>query len=434
MKNLKQKSLLPVLMATFILNACTKEKEVIREVPAPAVDSKVTGTSDAESLAMAGEQLIAPTTFFLAHQVLELALSKDPNNKRAQLYHHFLAPMMEFKGVLTRIKPFTRSYGDIGKLDSFINNSPNSPLKKWLTEGKEDLSTTKDIQDLIIRYREKMDGFRKFLKSNPELDITLYMNPDVFSNYLKENAFSNHCAFVKKHDDWQNPYEDNWSIECNWVGLVSRQLTPADTLALSQVVAGNVLFLGIYSNYGMDGAEKLIKLQQNGNELQPSFVQTVLESEKSFGQLRADHNFGILKTLGSDASAAFKYMAQYQSTLCPKMPESPWWMKSGARRPGYVFEQGLCVNTSEEAFRNLAILDQALTGVTKAMVKDAQDRPYELTFNAFIWAEKPVADLRTIAPKSYNSCGQVVAYRDSTMGGILPNADMPAFIKNDCWR
>ncbi len=105
----------------------------------------------AEAIAEAGEQLIGTRSFVYANDVFETALKIDPTNRRAQFYHRSLAPSMALKGIATRVRPLL---DEKAKLEMEVNlaNYPDSGVKRFLTDGREDLKSEKDIQVLIDAY------------------------------------------------------------------------------------------------------------------------------------------------------------------------------------------------------------------------------------------------------------------------------------------
>ncbi len=158
------KNVLKISIALFLavgLTACGQNERtrLNKDAADGSQDKKqveVSNTMDAESLAEAGEQLVNPATFMLADKTFEMALAKDPENKKAQFYKTFLKRLLTLKGAGVRIRPWVRANGDIGTLESQAQQFPNSPLKDFLYKGKEDISTTTQVQDLLVEYRDAL--------------------------------------------------------------------------------------------------------------------------------------------------------------------------------------------------------------------------------------------------------------------------------------
>lgn len=91
------------------LTACS-EKEDKTKIHADA-------SMKADELADAGEQLVSPYTFMLSDKVFDMALEKDPSNKKAQFYKAFVKRMMVLKGIVKRIAPLMNASSPKQKAD-----------------------------------------------------------------------------------------------------------------------------------------------------------------------------------------------------------------------------------------------------------------------------------------------------------------------------
>src|SRR6185312_13816485 len=192
-----------------------------------AATQKVTITAnkesmDASQLADAGEQLMGPYTWMLADQIFSMTLEKDPQNQKAQFYKAFLKPMMSFRGILTRIKPYARTYGDINKLEDNIKKFPESPMKTFLLDGKEDIKTIGDMQSLLVEQREGYSALRTFLKQNANLEMTIYLNPSVWQDEIQKQAYDS-CVVNNASSD-----DGNMSVDCNYSAAAMKKMNSAD--------------------------------------------------------------------------------------------------------------------------------------------------------------------------------------------------------------
>ena len=55
----------------------------------------------------------------MSDKVFDMALAKDPTNKKAQFYKAFLKAPMTLKGAVKRVLPAVRKYGDINKYQTW---------------------------------------------------------------------------------------------------------------------------------------------------------------------------------------------------------------------------------------------------------------------------------------------------------------------------
>ncbi len=102
---------------------------------------------EAEELAQAGEQLISPTTFHLADKVFKMVLEKDPRNMKAKMYRAALKQFIVQKGILARVRPLYVRQGHEKEYALLVREKlRESPVKYWLLDGKEDITTYDQIQ------------------------------------------------------------------------------------------------------------------------------------------------------------------------------------------------------------------------------------------------------------------------------------------------
>lgn len=423
MKTLNVKRIKMLFLASALavsVSACTKDK---------TKDDKVTITAsekmDASTLADSAEQLVSPYTFMLADKVVDMALQKDPDNKKAQFYKSFLKRMMVFKGLATRVKPMVRKDGNVAEYEKNIASFPESPLKQFLMDGAEDMKSVVDIQTFFVNYRNAVNDFRRFLKLNPDLDLTLNLNPYLFDKEISKEA-ANSCV-VKNPKDGDNNYE----VVCDFRNIATKKINSADAVALSQIAAGDTLAWSLYSNYSLEGIDTLSKKIEEmtsklGRQLTEQEVHQLLMATPGLGRLRNDHNMGIFHEVGADLSAALKWALNYQDRLCPKGIETP------NQRRGYIFSNGLCIQNSTELQRNLGLLDEALRGAINVDLSTPEGKPVNTQVDYFALSKKPVADLKSLMPATYNSCGKATSFKDKTIGGVLPRGDADQFLDLNC--
>ncbi|NJL23796.1 MAG: hypothetical protein HC902_00510 [Calothrix sp. SM1_5_4] len=424
MKNVRQ-GLGVTALALMVGIGCTQK---VKDEGPKKVVITAKAQMEAEELAEAGEQLISPTTFHLAEKVFQMVLTKDPRNQKARLYTSALKQFIVFKGVLARVRPYALKYGDEAQYQKMITDLRESPIKTWLLDGKEDIETIEQMQDLAIKYREAANEFRLFLKANPNLDLTIYLNEFVFKQVI-ENARARDCRVLEDS-------VDQVSVECDTRNSARRKMNAADVVLLRQMVGGQVLYATLLTSYSTANLEKVVKTikdidrQQESKALANAEKQAVLEKVEGLGKLRKDHSLGLLTELGADFKGAMEWVLKYQNELCPKGHNSP------ENRKGYIFEEGACVGTPEEkdgVQKVIGYIQQSLeNGVAEVEIKDPNTQENSKTKLAiFKWAHAPVADLRQILPVGYDECG-ATAFRDDTFGGIFVNRDANRYLVSKC--
>ncbi len=403
------------------------------------VTIKATSTMEPEPLALAGEQLVSPDTFMLADKVFDMALVKDPGNFRARFYKAVLKPLMVFEGINKRLRPYVIAKGDIKKFDRVAKEMPNSPLLDFLVNGPEDISNVEGIQALVDKYTGALVELYEFLKTNEEQTLVINLNPHIWEQRIQHDSQSN-CSIVR--DDGEET-----RVVCDIREILQRKLATADMIALRQNIAGMILYAIIYNAYTLDGVDDLVRLPSSRSEGRastpisrsrdsllaeradtPAETFTRLENLPKFGLLRASHHLKALRTFGADSVAAWKYVRDNQGTLCPAV-EYPWQK----RRKGHVFENGICMDgVRSEEEKNIALLDQLLRGPGAILVSTGDGRKVSVMLDAFRIADQPVTNLKTLFPSQYNRCGQAIALRDPTFGGILPNGEGNLLLKQEC--
>lgn len=362
----------------------------------------VTSSMSSADLTESAEQLITPTQFMAADKVLDMALEKDPSNFKALFYKQFLKSFMVNKGILARVKPLVAKYGNIKEYEKSINGLPDTPASRFLLDGKEDISKVKDVQSYISDYQLALNDFRKFLIENQDKQLTI----EISSTYL-ENLF-------KDSDAYECTQISPSQYECDFRNITKRKLSTPDFMAIRQSLAGMIFFLNFYSAYSFEGIEILNTLGIKEGATPEQVIAIVEEKLPEFGKLRSQNLLKETMNLGSDLVSAGRWAIQYQNQLCPK------GMEVAHQRRGFLFHKGLCVKNSDEALRNLAMLEQVMSSTIKVKL-DTNLPEVELDYMA--WFKNPIQDLLAVAPKSFNSCGQATSLKDNTLGGLFVNGD-----------
>lgn len=417
MKTWIKTTLLSAALA-LTLTACSKEKEKSAADQGELARIEANKNMEASELTNAGEQLVTPYTWMLADKVFEMALAKNPMDKKAQAYRALLKPLMVYRGLAVRVKPFARQYGSIQKLEDSIQKLPKSPLRDFLLDGKEDISNAKQIQDLLVLQREAFNDLRKFLKANTDMEIALNLNPYVWEEAIKEKQ-KDSCKIIENSSS-------DVIVDCNYQDIAQTKIGSADVVATAQMAAGYVVFFDVYTSYSIEGMETILKQLENPS-LTTAQRQNLLESVPTIGKLRKDSNLGRILDMGSDLAAATKWAMKYQDRLCPKGSENK------QNRPGYAIDKGLCIENMDEVTRDLGLLEQGLKGVISLKKKDNTDTEVETKMNYRNFLAQPAQDLRRLAPSAYcTDSGTPSALRDPTLNGLYPMGDAARFTLEKC--
>ncbi|WP_374077279.1 hypothetical protein [Bdellovibrio bacteriovorus] len=406
------KTILLCTSLTMALTACSPEEKKDKQV--------ITANQqmNSQDLADSGEQLMQPHTLHLADRVFEMALEKDPGNKKAQFYRAFLKRFMIFEGVLYRVAPYVEKYGDKALFQKNLKQIPNHPLRQFLLKsngGKAQISTLADMQTLLVEYRDAVQSFRDFVTQNPDMNLDLYLNPMLFSNQINNNL-KDSCQIVSQG-------EDNFKVECDYSDIAKAKINMADLIALKQAAAGEILYLTLYTSYSVGSIDQFLIDNKDGKlTAKESFEK--LESIQDVGLLMKNQSMTAVRKLGADFGVGLKWALQYQDSLCPKDKNG----KSLGRK-GFVVND-MCVTDTANAQNTLATLDKVLAGTMKVTLGE-NDAKIEKNMNIITLFDRPVRDLRRLAPATWNAEGSTAtSLRDKTFGGLFPDGDVNDLFKH----
>lgn len=363
----------------------------------------------AEEKALAAEQLVTPYAFMYARDLFEMAIRQDPTNKRAQFYLYLLQPMMVWKGYLTRIRPLAIKENREAELNEYIQKLPNSALKTFLTEPvAQDIQKVEDNQKLVVSYAQSLNHFRKFLKSNPNLEISLNLNPSIFESHINQKMAES-CTAEQK--------DSVITTNCDYQKVAQIDLNSADVAVLQQFTSGIVLSFSLHASYSLDGISELMKVQ---NATPAEFLQKV-EQQKNLGKLYKNHLMGTIAEMGADYIDAVRWVQNNQQTLCPNGPET-----TVEARKHNLIKSPLCIEDASATEKSLALLTSALSGPIDYFDEELN---YSTKVDYFAVSKRPVRDLKSLLPSEVDADGKVISLKDNTMGGILPNGDALKLIK-----
>lgn len=368
-----------------------------------------------EELALAGEQLMTPSSFVLADKVLSEALAKDAGNKRAQLYKALLKPFLVFRGYGVRLRPLVKAHGDMVAFEKGLDEIPASTTRDFVMDGQEDIRTIADAQNLLVQYRNANIELYNWLKANEDLELVINLNPWIFSNAVRN--YLDDCRLIESSPEGMR-------VKCDHRNVLQRKFTTVDNIALRQGVAGLALYGIIYTSYSMDGVEKIINVSKQ-RELTTDESMKLFNSVPEAGVLRADNTMKYIHTFGSDYAYAMNFVIKNQQKVCPA--GTPTVDK---QRKGQVFENGFCIENDIQ--KDLATLNQALKGAFTTEFIGQDGFKHSVTVDPFALALRPSANIRTYLPSALDKCGHAVSYADKTLGGILPKGDVEQYLDRSC--
>lgn len=412
MKKITQ-TLLLCSSLTLALTACSPEQKT-KEITKVTVNSQM----DSISLADAGEQLVAPHTIHLADRAFEMALEKDPTNGKAKFYRALLARFMVFEGILTRIQPYVKNHGtpeQLAELEQAAKKIPNSPLKNFLlnpASGATPISNLSDLQTFLAEYRDSLQKLRKFVSQNQDIKLNLFVNPLIMSSVISENM-QNACQVVSETE-----------FTCDNSEAATVKVNIADLLVLKQMAAGEILYHTIYTSYNVGKIDSFIKENEN-KELAPEAAIKALSEVEGFGELRKDQSLTSIRELGSDLGVAVKWALQYQKEICPRAKDG-----SLMARKNHLFSQGFCIEDASLVQKNLALLGAAMQGPIAVNIGEDSVRPVSKNLNIFAPLDKPVKNILSLAPATWNQQGMATSFKDKTLGGLFPDGDADDLLIN----
>lgn len=361
-------------------------------------------------LTEAAEQLLTPTQFMMADSVLEMALEKDPTNLKAQFYKAFLKSFMKTKGILTRIKPLVKQYGDIKEYEKNLSKMPDIAAYRFLLDGKQDISDVKGIQNWLSEYQIALNDFRKFLIENQSRDVQIEVSSTYLEDLFKDSS-NYDCQQV-------NSSEGSYTFECDFREIAKRKLTAPDFMAIRQGLSGMVFFMNFYTAYSFEGVEVLKAMEIKETASPKEVLDIVKTTMPNFGKLRDQHLLKEVQHMGSDFVQSARWAITYQNKICPTGKVKP------GQRKGYLFSQGICVENANDALKNVALVEEILTQTMKIDVATGS----KVEVDAMAWFKNPVQNILTLAPTEFNSCGEGTKFADNTLGGLFVNGDLEKWI------
>jgi len=408
MKPFFKTTLIATSLMLALTTACTTEKSSSEEAKTIHLNNQMKSSE----LADAGEQLVGPYTFMLADKAFDMALEKDAANQKSQFYKAFLKRFMVFKGIVRRIAPVIRQGSQKQQVDyaNWLKQFPESPLKAFLLDGPEDITSGAKAMRILIDYNKALNDFRVLLKKNPTMELTLNLNPQIFEQEINKE-YADSCS-------WKQGSDGAVEVTCDSSGVAQKKINTADLIVLRQATGGEMAFWSFYTAYDLTTIEQIAK-DESLKDKNPQELLAYYKSLPSLAKLNADHTLNLIPELGSDLSASLKWAKQYQDRLCPKGPGVE------NQRRGYLFKSGICLTDASEVDKSIAAIDQIFGGIFTQPLFDQNDRQTgQIRVNLAGFLKAPPQDLKNILPEEVDADGKVTRWSDNTFGGLFPDGDI----------
>jgi hypothetical protein len=371
----------------------------------------------AEQLALAAEQLISYSGFTYADMVATEALQLDATNVRARFWKAALGPSMQLRGVVNRLAPLAKSSGEEAEYLNFVHELKASSMDRanavFLMDGPQDIQGEIELQDLVAQMTVKVDDFRTTMKGLKNETLEINLNTDLKRAASEE---ARNCQVTQVNE---GSYETSG---CDSVTVTSLILNQADFEALQQGAAGLQTYLAALNSYNLDGAISVAKNNKAPKSPQET-LQALLVNPK-FGTLRATQTLDRVPELGKDLILGVRYAQKMQTELCPTGE------KSASNRPHHLFGKGFCTVATTQSEADLKAIELVLGGASELISIQAGEKSIPVLVNPTALLHKPLADVRTLLPVSYNKCGELASVGDATLGGIFPNGDFNRLLQS----
>lgn len=374
---------------------------------------------ESEKMAKLAEKLVRANTIQVAHRVAFQALELNQWNTRAQFVLKMTAPIMELKGIYTRVLPIVsvhpkkyREYKNyLKQIREWSVETPD--FVGFLMDGQPDLHRESEVQDVVENYVERTDELRDWLKENRKQDFA-------YTYYIPGAVQVPACTATEKATGvWQL---DN----CNR-GVISKtvKLNMADFEAIRQIAAGIQVYAAMATAYSVDGIMKAGGGLPAEGDTQKAKYES-FSAIKGLGQLRNTKFFVLAPKVMSDFVVGYRVAKKLNSELCPAGDE-----QSDSRK-GMLFHRGVCSDKLENGDRLIATLDLLARGKIAPMtfeVANGAKTDVEMDLKTFI--RQPPKDLRDLGPAKFNKCGQVEALADGTVAGLFSKGELNEILAHE---
>lgn len=367
---------------------------------------------ESEKMAKLAEKLVRSNTLHVAHKVAFQALELNQWNTRAQFVLKMTAPIMELKGIYTRVLPIVsvrpekrREYKNY--LKQIREWSPETPdLIGFLLDGQPDLHRESEVQDVVEKYVERTDELRDWLKENRKQDFN-------YTYYIPgENQVPPCTAIEVASGVWQL---DNCNRD---VKSKTVKLNMADFESMRQIAAGVQVYAAMATAYSVDGIMKASASLPPEDATQKAKYDS-FGAIKGLGQLRNTKFFVLAPKVMSDFVIGYRVAKRLHAEICPAGEER------NESRKGMMFHRGICADKLENGERLIATLDLLARGkIAPVTFEVADGEKIDVAMDTKTFIRQPPKDLRDLGPAKFNKCEQVEALADGTVAGLFSKGEL----------
>ncbi len=377
------------------------------------LNSRATGTQKAQLLVEFAETLIRANTFMHAAKIIDLALIQDPQHVRAQFWKTTLAPQFVLEGISDRIEPLARQrsdrYADYLQTTAVLKqHSPAKDLVAFMHNGQADLDTESKVQRVVDQYLVKLAELRTWLKVNRRQALQFKVVIDDKESIQEDGTRKTCTAKEVQPRVWQMENCSNFQMK-------AVRMNAADFEAARQMISGYIVYFGIANSYSLDGLFKIAGTLPAMSVKQR--IDSVLADRRA-GVLRTPSYMKFLSEATADAVVAVRRAQALQQQICPQ------GLEAKDQRPGYLFKDGLCVESSDTVTRELAIAEQLARGQRTPIDFIIHGQRHTVSVDPTALTERPVANLRDLGPIHEDSCGLVRGLGDGRAGGFFPGGEL----------
>lgn len=368
----------------------------------------------AEQMALVAESLVRNNTMQDAWKLAFRALEQDQFNIRGQFVLKATAPLMELKGILKRIQPVVsvqpKEYANYQKYLKEVAADKYSPdTSKFLLDGKPDLHSEREVQDVIEKVVERTDELRDWLKENRKVDYTV-------NTYNVQDSAPICSAKEISANVWE-------LTDCS-KGVIKQtaKMNIADFEAIRLAVAGVQTYLALSTAYSADGVMRNLRSMPNDGDT-PQQKYEAISKVKGIGQLRNTKFQVLLPKVLTDFAVGLKIAKKMQATLCPA--GAP---KDQSRR-GMALHHGICVDSTNYTDKVIATIELMGRGKLTQIAIASESTTIDATVDAKAFYQTPAGDLRSYAP-TFDSCGGFQSLGDGRIGGVFVNGEINTLLAN----
>ncbi|CAN5599124.1 hypothetical protein BH10BDE1_BH10BDE1_20360 [soil metagenome] len=367
-----------------------------------------------EQMALVAESLVRNNTMQDAWKLAFRALEQDQFNVRAQFVLKATAPLMELKGILKRVQPVIsvqpKEYANYQSYLKQIESDTYSPdTSKFLLDGKPDLHSEREVQDVIEKVVERTDELRDWLKENRKVDFTVHTY-DVLSSAPVCSA--------------KEVSANVWELTNCSKGVIKHtgKMNIADFEAIRLAVAGVQTYLAISTAYSVDGLMKNLRTLPSEQDSAKAKYEA-LSKIQGFGQLRNTKFQVLLPKVMTDFAIGLKIAKKMQATLCPA------GAPKDQSRKGMALHNGICVDSTDFTDKFIATVELMGQGKLTQVAMAANSVETVVTIDSKAFFQTPPGDLRSLAP-TFDKCGGLSSLGDGRINGVFVHGELNTILQN----